>query len=149
MPRTLRLSPHDPAWPDRFAVESARVRAAVTDQILAIEHVGSTAVPGLAGKPVLDIGIAVATASNADACIAPLAQLGYTHRGPHGPDPRRRYFVRDEAGERVVQVHLYVLPAVAWDEQLMFRDALRADLSLTDAYSAEKYRVAEMVDWNK
>ena len=149
MPRTLRLSLLDPAWPDRFAVESARVRALVADQILAIEHVGSTAVPGLAGKPVLDIGIAVASAINADACIAPLEQLGYRHRGPHGPDPRRRYFVRDEAGERVVQIHLYVLPSVAWDEQLMFRDALRADLSLADAYSAEKFRVAEMVDWNK
>ncbi|MES3035331.1 MAG: bifunctional GrpB family protein/GNAT family N-acetyltransferase [Gemmatimonadota bacterium] len=149
MPRTLRLVPYDPAWPDRFAAEAARLHASIGEHVIAIEHVGSTAVPGLAGKPVLDIGIAVADEAAADACIAPLAPLGFTHRGAHGPDPRRRYFVRDEGGVRVVQIHLYILPATAWDEQRLFRDALRADPALASAYAAEKYRVAEQVGWDK
>lgn len=149
MPRTLRLVAHDHAWADRFAAEAARLRDAVGAHVLAIEHVGSTAVPGLLGKPVLDVALAVADEARAAASIAPMATLGYAHRGAHGDDPRRRYFVRDEAGVRVVQVHLYILPAPAWDEQLAFRDALRADPALADAYAAEKRRVAEATAWDK
>jgi GrpB-like predicted nucleotidyltransferase (UPF0157 family) len=149
MAHTLRLVPYDPAWPTRFATESARIGAALGARALAVEHVGSTAVRGLAGKPVLDVGIAVAGEADADACIAPLEALGYAYRGPYGDDPRRRYYVRDAAGQRVAQLHLYVLPAAAWDEKLAFRDALRADPALARAYEAEKWRVAEAVGWDK
>ena len=149
MPRALRLVPYDHAWPVRFAREAARVRAAVGARALAVEHVGSTAVPGLAGKPVLDVAVAVAHVADADACVAPLEALGYVHRGPYGDDPRRRYYVRDENERRVGQLHLYILPAAAWDEKLAFRDALRADPALAAAYAAEKWRVAEAVRWDK
>ncbi|MEW5928306.1 MAG: GrpB family protein [Gemmatimonadota bacterium] len=150
MAGTLRLVPYDLAWPARFAAEAARVRAALGAHALAVEHVGSTAVPGLAGKPVLDLGIAVASEAAADACLAPLVGLGYAYRGPYGDDPRRRYYVRDaDGGARVAQVHLYVLPAAAWDEKLAFRDALRADPALAAAYAAEKRRVAVAVGWDK
>lgn len=149
MARTLRLVAYDLAWPARFEAEAARVRAALGGAVSAVEHVGSTAVPGLAGKPVLDVAIAVPSESAADACIAPLEGLGYTYRGPHGEDPRRRYYVRDAAGARAAQIHLYVLPAAAWDEMLAFRDALRANPALAAAYEAEKYRVADEVGWDK
>jgi GrpB-like predicted nucleotidyltransferase (UPF0157 family) len=149
MPATLRLAEYDPAWPARFAEEAARIRPALGPLATAIEHVGSTAVPGLDGKPVLDLAIAVASEADADACIAPLQALGYTYRGAYGDDPRRRYYVRDVAGKRLSQIHLYILPARAWDEKLAFRDALRADPALARAYSAEKWRVAEAVGWDK
>lgn len=145
----LRLVAYDPAWQVRFAAEAAGLAAALGAHALAIEHVGSTAVPGLAGKPVLDVAIAVATEAAADAAIAPLETLGYTYRGPHGVDPRRRYYVQDVAGQRAVQIHLYILPAAGWDEQLAFRDALRADAGLAAAYAAEKWRVAGAVHWDK
>lgn len=146
---TLRLVPYDPAWPARFEAEAARIRAALGGLTSAVEHVGSTAVPGLVGKPVLDVAIAVASEVSADACIAPLTGLGYVYRGPHGEDPRRRYYVRDVNGVRLAQIHLYVLPAAAWDEKLAFRDALRADPALAAAYAAEKHRIAGVVDWDK
>lgn len=146
---TLRLVPWDPEWPARFAAEAARVRAALGALAHAVEHVGSTAVPGLAGKPVLDLGIAVLSEADADACVAPLVGLGYAYRGPYGEDPRRRYYVRDTGGVRMAQIHLYVLPAAAWDEKLAFRDALRADPALREAYAAEKRRVADAVAWEK
>lgn len=149
MAGNLRLTAYDPAWPDRFAAEAGRVRGALGAYALAIEHVGSTAVPGLAGKPVLDVAVAVADEASADACIVPLQTLGYEYRGTHGEDPRRRYYVRDSAGKRVVQIHLYILPAAAWAEHLAFRDALRADPELAAAYAAEKWRVAEAVGWDK
>jgi GrpB-like predicted nucleotidyltransferase (UPF0157 family) len=149
MARTLRLVPYDTEWPARFAAEAARLHAAVGDRVMAIEHVGSTAVPGLAGKPVLDVGIAVATQRDADSCIAPMTALGYEYRGAHGDDPRRRYYVRAADGARAVQIHLYILPAAAWDEKLAFRDALRADHALAADYAAEKERVAASVAWDK
>jgi GrpB-like predicted nucleotidyltransferase (UPF0157 family) len=145
----LRLVEYDPAWPGRFAAEAARLRATLGVGVTAIEHVGSTAVPGLAGKPVLDVAVAVPNEREADACLLPLESLGYTYRGPYGDDPRRRYYVRDAAGVRVAQIHLYVLPAPAWDEKLAFRDALRADPALAAAYAAEKRRVADVVAWDK
>ena len=148
--RRLELIEPDTAWPTRFAVEAERLRAAIAPHGLAIEHVGSTAVPDLLGKPVLDIAIAVGDEPAADACVAPLRALGYEYRGPHGDDPRRRYYVRaDAAGRRVGQLHLYVLPAPAYADLLAFRDALRADPALAAAYAAEKQRVAAAVAWDK
>jgi GrpB-like predicted nucleotidyltransferase (UPF0157 family) len=150
MTASLRLVPYDSAWPARYAAEAARVRLALGAAAVAIEHVGSTAVPGLVGKPVLDIAIAVADDADAEACVAPMQSLGYVYRGPYGGDPRRRYYVRDDdAGVRLVHVHLYVLPAAAWQQKLAFRDALRADRALAAAYAAEKRRVAEAVQWDK
>jgi GrpB-like predicted nucleotidyltransferase (UPF0157 family) len=149
MARTLRLEPYDPAWPTCFAAEAQRIGAALGARAIAIEHVGSTSVPGLASKPVLDVAIAVSSEADADACIAPLETLGYEHRGPHGDDPRRRYYVRDVDGRRVAHVHLYILPAPAWDAHLAFRDALRADPALAAEYEAEKWRIADEVGWDK
>ena len=147
--RSLRLVEHDAAWHERFAAESARIATALGEHALAIEHVGSTAVPGLAGKPVLDIAIAVDSVEAADACVAPLVALGYEYRGAYGDDPRRRYYVCDVDGLRAAQIHLYVLPAQAWEEKLAFRDALAADPALAEAYVAEKRCVAELVRWDK
>ena len=146
---TLQLVPYDPAWPARFEREAARIHDVIGNCSLAIEHVGSTSVPGLLAKPILDLAIAVGSEVDADACIAPLEGLGYLYRGPYGDDPRRRYYVRDEDGRRVSHLHLYILPASAWDEKLAFPNALRSDPGLAAAYAAEKYRIAESVDWVK
>ena len=145
----LSLVEYDPAWPARFAAEARRVGDTLAERARAIEHVGSTAVPGLLGKPVLDLAVAVDDEAAAEGCVAPLAALGYEHRGAYGDDPRRRYFVRNAGGRRVAQIHLYILPARAWGELLLFRDALRADAGLAAAYAAEKRRVAEAVGWDK
>jgi GrpB-like predicted nucleotidyltransferase (UPF0157 family)/8-oxo-dGTP pyrophosphatase MutT (NUDIX family) len=146
---TLRLSEHDPGWATRFAEEAERLRRAVGARAVAIEHVGSTSVPGLVAKPVIDVAIAVADERAADDCVAPLEALGYEYRGLHGDDPRRRYYVRAVDGRRFAQLHLYILPAAAWDAMLRFRDALRADPALRAAYAAEKQRVADVVGWDK
>jgi GrpB-like predicted nucleotidyltransferase (UPF0157 family) len=149
MPRPLRLVPPDPGWPDAYAREAAGLRPALGSRIVDLQHVGSTAVPGLVSKPVIDIAVAVNGAEAAHDCTAPLEALGYRFRGTHWDDPRRRYYVRDVDGVRVCQLHLYMLPAVAWNELLTFRDALRADSGLVAAYAKEKERVAARVSWDK
>jgi GrpB-like predicted nucleotidyltransferase (UPF0157 family) len=141
--------PQEEGWGRRFAVVAATLQAALGADAVAIEHVGSTAVPGLAGKPVLDLAVAVLDVPAAERCVAPLQSLGYRYRGHNGVDVRRHYFVRDVQGVRTVQIHLYVLPATGWNDALRFRDALRADSALAAAYAAEKYRVADAVGWDK
>ena len=143
------LVPYDPAWPRLFAEEAERITAVIGSHVLNVEHVGSTAVPDLLAKPVIDIAAAVMSEAAADSCIAPLTSLGYEYREMHGDDPTRRYHVLNRNGRRAVQTHMYILPAPAWDEMLRFRDALRADPGLAASYIAEKRRVAESVAWNK
>ena len=147
--KRLLLVPYDPAWPRLFQEEADRITPAIGAHAMQVEHVGSTAVPHLLAKPVIDIAVAVSSAAAADACIGPLTALGYEYRGTHGDDPARRYYVLNRAGRRNVQIHLYILPARAWDEMLRFRDTLRTDAQLRAAYMAEKQRVAESVAWNK
>lgn len=147
--RPLRLVPYDPEWAERFAHEALRLRGAISTLLVDLQHVGSTSVPGLISKPVIDISGAVGSDRDADACIAPLETLGYEHRGPHGDDPRRRYYVRDVDGARLFQLHLYVIPAEAWHEKLAFRDALRRDPGLVAEYAAEKARVATLTGFDK
>ncbi len=149
MSRNLRLVPYDPSWPERFQREAARLHKAIGQWATAIEHVGSTAVPGLLAKPVIDIAVAVASEADADACVAPATALGYEYRGLHGDDPRRRYYVLNEDGRRLAHLHLYILPARAWTELLAFRDALRTTPQLAAAYAREKRRVADEVQWDK
>ena len=145
----LVLAEHHPAWAAAFAAEAAAVRTALGERALAVEHIGSTAVPGLLAKPVVDIGVAVGSVADAEAAVAPLEARGYAHRGMHGDDPARRYFVLDRGGRRVFQLHLYVVPAPAWERHLAFRDLLRARPDLAAAYAREKRRVAGATGWDK
>ena len=147
--KRLRLCPHDPKWLETFEAERERVTAALGSLLLHIEHVGSTSVPNLIAKPVIDIAVAVGSATEADLCIEPLQALGYEYRGLHGDDERRRYYVLDRGGQRIAQIHLYILPATGWDQKLRFREVLRVNAAVREAYAREKLRIAEKVDWDK
>lgn len=149
MSRTLRLVPPDSRWPELFAHEAEQLRAVLGAVARDVQHIGSTAVPGLLSKPVVDVAVAVASEPDADACVAPIVALGYRYRGLNGEDVRRRYYVRDTNGVRTWQLHLHILPTPAWDALITFRDALRADPALASAYAQEKLRVAELVQWDK
>ena len=140
---------YDSAWPARFAHEAVRLSAALGPHAVAIEHVGSTAVPGLAGKPVLDIAVAVTSEGAADACIAPLQALGYRYRGPRGEDDRCRYLCpRPECGacDAAPPVH-HALDRVGGEAPVPGRTAERSRPRRRNA--REKHRVAEAVGWDK
>lgn len=146
--QTLRLVPYSPEWPDEFAAEARRIADALEPLRVPIEHVGSSAVPGLIAKPVIDIAISVAP-GEVDELIRPLRSLGYEYRGLHGDDPARRYYVLDQDGTRQFQVHVWISPAQGWLELLAFRDLLRQRPEVARAYTEEKLRVAAAVNWNK
>ena len=147
--KRLQLCPHSREWLETFAAERDRLTAALGSRLLHIEHVGSTSVPDLLAKPVVDIAVAVGSATEADFCIEPLQALGYEYRGLHGDDERRRYYVLEREGRRVAQIHLWIVPAAGWDRMLRFREVLRVNAAVREAYAREKLRIAEKVDWDK
>jgi GrpB-like predicted nucleotidyltransferase (UPF0157 family) len=130
---------YDSAWPDRFAALGSRIRPLLEGICLRVEHVGSTAVSGLAAKPIIDLDVVVQQASVAEA-IRRLGTIGYDHEGDLGI-PGREAFL-SPAGEP--RHHLYVLGegSAELHRHIEFRDALRADSTLRDRYAALKRSLA-------
>ena len=138
MPRVIVVD-YEPSWPAVFAQISGPILDAVSDIAIAIEHVGSTAVRGLAAKPVIDIDVVVPRGRVADA-IARLETLGYEHRGDLGV-PQREAFRRPPGLPRH---HLYLCPegSLALANHLAVRDYLRAHPVEARAYGELKKRLA-------
>jgi GrpB-like predicted nucleotidyltransferase (UPF0157 family) len=136
----VRVVGHDPAWAGLFAEEAHRLRHALTDDLaIALEHVGSTAVQGLAAKPVLDVLGGYPADASVDRYIRALVAAGYVHRGELGI-PGRQYFRRGDPCSH--HLHLAVIGGSFWREHLAFRDALRADAALRQAYAELKVELA-------
>ena len=139
---TVLLAPHDPAWARLFADEAARIRAALGARPAEVAHVGSTAVPGLSAKPILDLMVGIAPDRDVAPYVAPLEGIGYAYCGEHGL-PGRHYFVRDDAsGRRTHHLHVVALDGAIWRAHLAFRDALRASPERRAAYEALKHDLA-------
>jgi putative acetyltransferase len=136
----LEIRDYDPTWPDRFTKLAATVNTGLGALALRIEHVGSTAVPGLAAKPVIDIDVVLAAAADLPEVIRRLERLGYVHEGELGIAGREAF--RWPLGE--ARHHLYVMieGAAELRRHLRFRDALRADRAVRDAYGALKQALA-------
>lgn len=135
----VRVVPYHPAWPELFAAEAARIAAALDGLPLRLEHVGSTSVPGLAAKPIVDILAGRPPGEPAAPYVAALRRAGYDHRGEQGI-PGREFFRRGTP--RSYHVHLAEEGGRFWRDHLRFRDALRADPSLAAAYEALKRELA-------
>jgi GrpB-like predicted nucleotidyltransferase (UPF0157 family) len=138
------ISPYDPEWPSLFAELGAALRTALGPVALRIDHIGSTAIPGLDAKPILDVQVSVACFEPVEAYRDPLERLRYEFRW-WNPDLSKRYF-REKPGER--RTHIHVRLAGGWPEQfaLLFRDYLRAHDDDARRYAAVKHRLAEQ-DW--
>lgn len=133
--------PYDPAWPAAFALLRDRLAAALGELAAGIEHVGSTAVPGLDAKPIVDVDVVLRHDTDLPEAIARLARLGYAHLGDLGIVGREAF--RGPAG--LPRHHLYVCAAGApvLQAHLMLRDALIADPALAAAYAALKHELAQ------
>ena len=143
MPRPVALAPHDPRWAVRAAALIADLRAAAPDAFRTLHHIGSTAVSGLAAKPVIDLLGEADSLARIEAARPALEALGWRWRGENGA-AGRRYFTMDdpETGERAAHLHGHAAgdPMIAW--HLAFRDRLRAEPETAAAYAREKARCA-------
>jgi GrpB-like predicted nucleotidyltransferase (UPF0157 family) len=136
----IEIVSYNPTWPKRFAAQAASLREALGSVAQRIDHVGSTSVPGLAAKPVIDVQISVLSFEPLDAFRLPLERLGYVYRADN-PDRAKRYF-RETPGQR--RTHLHVRRTGSFDEQLnlLFRDYLRTHAEEVAAYAARKRQLA-------
>jgi GrpB-like predicted nucleotidyltransferase (UPF0157 family) len=134
---SLSLVEYDPRWAVLFQEEAALISRTLPDLVFGIDHIGSTSVPGLIAKPILDIAI---RSNDEEQIASALTGLGYIDRGIRSG----RLFIRLRDGDiRTHNLHLYQRDDVDYREQIAFRDALRLDHSLRDQYAALKLRLAE------
>ncbi len=130
---------YDPRWPLRFEEEKARMVEALGDTVVAIEHVGSTAVAGLAAKPIIDIMVGIRKLHDGERCIEPLEALDYEYRGEAGI-PGRLYFRKGEP--RSHHLHMVEHGSEFWQRHILFRDLLRSDPKVSRRYGELKKELA-------
>ena len=141
--QTVFLRPHDPRWAEEFARESAAVTSALGSRLVAIHHIGSTAIPGIRAKPIIDMLGVSSDITRLNEAPSPLAALGYEALGEFGI-PGRRYFRKDNtAGERTHQIHVFQLGSPQIARHLAFPEYLRAHPDAACAYDSLKQRLAE------
>ena len=142
MPEPVVIVDYDPAWPARYEDLRARVSPVLAELAVAIDHVGSTAVPGLAAKPTIDLVVRLRSAADLPVAIGRLAGLGYAHEGDFGIKGREAFAT--PPGYATHDHHLYVcLPDwPGYDDQIAFRDHLRANPDAAGAYEALKRLLA-------
>jgi GrpB-like predicted nucleotidyltransferase (UPF0157 family) len=146
-PDPIEIAVYEPEWPRRFARQGAELRAALGAVALRIDHIGSTSVPGLAAKPIIDVQISVAAFEPLDAFRLPLESLGYVFH-PENVERTKRYF-REPPGQR--RTHLHVRRAGSFSEQLalLFRDFVRTHPAVAADYARLKLDLAQQYGYNR
>ena len=134
----VKLAPYTYAWKQLFEVEKANLQTAVSDYVLDIQHVGSTSIPGMLAKPIIDIAIAVADFEEARVCIPLIEKLGYEYKGEFGI-PHRHYFAK--GNPRTFHIHMCEISGMEWQNHLLFRDYLCQHQDVADEYAELKQKL--------
>lgn len=146
----ISIHPYDPDWPVKFLQEKARLLSIFSHDLLEIEHIGSTAVPGIAAKPIIDLMAAVRTMSAADCLLVPLRDFGYaTPPECNAALVDRRWLMRHSWGHRTHHLHLVELSSEGWRRTIRFRDILRSHADIAKAYEELKFRLAASAGSNR
>lgn len=143
----IEIVPYDPRWPAAFLSEASRLRGALDALALRIDHNGSTAVPGLGAKPIIDIQISVATLEPLAALAAKLTSVGYVHV-PHPDDSFSPFFHRPLQWPHSHHVHLVERGGREERRTLAFRDYLRDHVEIAREYERLKRTLAERLVGN-
>ena len=140
----ITIAPYDPLWPALFEAEARKIREGLGALALRVDHVGSTAVPGLAAKPVIDIQVSVASLEPLESYSLPLSSLGYRHVPLGEFDRVYPYFCKPETWPHTHHVHLCVLGSVEERNHLAFRDYLRHQPDVAAEYVRLKKELAAL-----
>lgn len=137
----VRLVPYDPRWPERFKGERDALEEAIEPWVVrGIHHIGSTAVPGLQAKPVIDILVGIESLESGRACFGPLAELEYLY-APYRP-AEMHWFCKPHPSRRTHHLHLVPVGSARYEEELAFRDHLRVMPEAAREYAALKRELA-------
>ena len=138
---TVDVVPYALDWVPAFQKEVLLLQKTLGQDALAIEHIGSTAIPGMPAKPIIDLMVAVADLAKSRQLIPLVEDAGYHYR-PHDCVPDRHFFAKGEDGERTHHLSLAETSSTFWRRQMAFRDYLRADHQAAVQYANLKIDVA-------
>ncbi len=138
---------YDLGWAQAFAQEEQTIRKAIGLLVADVQHVGSTSIPGMVSKPILDIGVALARFEDGPECVEPLARLGYTYRGLSERMPGHRSFAKGDPMTH--KLHMVETTNKEWFNLVGFRDYLIAHPDVAEKYAQVKRSLAEQFagDW--
>lgn len=137
------IESYNSEWPKVFKSEAFIIQQAIEPYITIIEHIGSTAVPGLAAKPIIDMLIGVKDLADAPHFIPPLQQLGYVYVPKHEVDlPERRYLYKQNNGEDTFHLHMVEPNSEFFRRHIAFRDYLRTHPEEVTVYASLKQKLA-------
>ncbi|SDC66657.1 GrpB family protein [Shouchella lonarensis] len=138
----VKLVKYDPAWPEAFFQAKEAIACAMSEKIERIEHVGSTSIPGMMAKPIIDIGVTVRILTDIDEeVIKKLYEIGFEHV-PKAHDHERLFFRRGAFGAGTHHLHIYEDGSKMWLQLLFFRDYLRENQEAARAYQQLKQALA-------
>ena len=142
-PRAVVIADYDADWPERFRREEEKIRTALGEAALAVEHIGSTSVPGLAAKPIVDILLVVEDSGEEATYLPDLEEAGYALRVREPDFDEHRMF---RTPEKDVHLHVYSADSVEIGRYLLLRDHLRTDREDRELYASTKRKLAKG-DW--
>jgi len=144
MSTPVELDPHSSTWAELATRESARLAAVLGDNLVAIHHIGSTSIPGIRAKPLVDLMPEVLSLERLDQAEPGFLKLGYEQCGEFGIPGRRFCMLSDSAGRRLYNVHCFETGTLGLQRHLAFRDYLRAHPERAREYEAEKIRCQQL-----
>jgi GrpB-like predicted nucleotidyltransferase (UPF0157 family) len=144
----VRLVEHDPRWAQLYDLAAADLRHCLGERVRGIEHIGSTAIPGIDAKPILDLIAAVPCVNLSDKEISDLGNIGYQHRNLDTV-PGRLFFAKGLETARTHYLSVCEVGSPFWISHLAFRDALRGNERLAQEYAALKRRLAQQFPHNR
>lgn len=138
----VMLAPYSEEWKKLYVNEKKLLKEAIGDLIIDIQHVGSTSIPGLIAKPIIDIAVGVNTLEIGEKCIIPLEQIGYEYKHDAGI-PGRHFFVKGSKDCRTFYLHLEQINSQIWKNHIYFRDFLEMHYELAVEYASLKAILAD------
>jgi len=146
---TVRLEEYNPEWNDLFKEEKELLLQTFGDRIIAIEHIGSTAIPRLPAKPIIDINVAVPSLDDINDFITKLQELGYEYI-PERRFSDRQFFPKGPSEKRTHHLNLVEITSeTGWKNQLLFRDYLQRHIEVKNEYAKLKKELAEKYAGNR
>lgn len=140
---TVKLLPHNPKWSDLFEREKKILLNALDGLVVDIQHIGSTSIPGIPAKPIIDISIGIKSMKNSRDFIKIFEDLGYEYRPDFGGPNIQLLFVKGPEEKRTHYIHLMKYNGGIWKNDLIFRDFLRRNKARAEEYAELKKELAK------
>lgn len=144
---TVRLVPHKASWHQAYVHEAEQIQNVLHIESSSIQHVGSTSIPDILAKPILDIAIKSNSLDIVDTWMDPLEKLGYRYKGFESNMPQRRFFTKGP--EELRKIYLHVVDSKEFEKMITFRDALTANNRLAEEYSNLKKKLTDSNENNR